>query len=203
MTEGTLAGELRPGESVLVEAATRSGGERAVCHDLLATATPTETRALVVTMLDRAPARQSQWETHVDAGVPAALAVVEVAPGAGGDADPPADPGWNAAVRRVASPSDLTEIGMAVGSVLDSWADADGPATVCFHSVSALLQYAESRRVFRFLHLLTSRLATTGARSHFHFDPGMHDDQETATVRAVFDGVVRRDDDGTWRLDRD
>lgn len=201
MSQGTLTDELRPGESVLVEAATRSGGERAVCHDLLATATPTETRALVVTMLDHATTRQSQWETHVD-GIPEALAVVEVAPGAGGDDDPPANPDWNASVKRVASPSDLTEIGMAVGSVLDSWADTGAPVTVCFHSVSALLQYAESRRVFRFLHLLTSRLGTTDARAHFHFDPGMHDDQEAATVRAVFDGVVRLEG-GTWRIERD
>lgn len=203
MSEGTLVDALRPGEAVLVKAPTRSNGERAVCHDLLATATPTETRVLVVTMLDRAASRQVQWERHVEAGVPAALAVVEVAPGASGGTDAPADPDWNAAVRRVTSPSDLTEIGMAVGSVLDSWGDAGAPITVCFHSVSALLQYAESRRVFRFLHLLTSRLATTGARAHFHFDPDMHDEQAAATVRAVFDGDVRRGDDGTWQLNRD
>jgi hypothetical protein len=31
----------------------------------------------------------------------------------------------------------------------------------------------------------------------------MHDDQAAATVRAVFDGDVRRGDDGTWQLNRD
>lgn len=203
MSDETPLTELRPGESVLVEAPTRSSGERGVCHGLLATETPTAARALIVTMLDHATMRQSLWEEYAPAGVPAALAIVEVAPGASDSDGTASNPDWNAAVKRVASPSDLTEIGLTVGSVLDSWADADGPITVCFHSISALLQYAESRRVFRFLHLLTSRLSATQARSHFHFDPEMHDEQEAATVRAVFDGVVRRGDNGTWRFARD
>ena len=53
--------------------------------------------------------------------------------------------------------------------------------------VSTLLMYADVQTVFRFLHVFTSRLDSAGLFGIFTLQPGMHDEQETNTIRTLFD----------------
>jgi hypothetical protein len=95
----------------------------------------------------------------------------------------------------VENPSDLTGLGITVSEYLS---EHGGPNTVVtFDSLTALLQYADLQRAFRFLHVLANRVKTAGAVAHFHMDPGAHDDREVATLSSLFDAVAEFDD-GEW-----
>ena len=112
----------------------------------------------------------------------------------GGNGKPP-----GVAVRTVEDPGDLARLGVGISDALSSWAD-DYPTTVCFHSLTALLQFVKLSRVFRFVYTLGGRVASSGARAHFHLDPNAHDDQAVATLSPLFDSVVRVTDDGPTRI---
>lgn len=87
-------------------------------------------------------------------------------------------------------------------SISDALAEeGDGhPTTVCFHSVTALLQFAELPRVFRFLYTLASRVASSGARAHYHLDPNAHDEQTVTALTPLFDAVVQGTEDRVERV---
>lgn len=98
----------------------------------------------------------------------------------------------SAPVAAVDHPADLTEIGIRFGQALESW-DGEGRFLVEFHTLTALLEHAAVERVFRFLHVMTGQLSQAGAVANFYLDPGVHDESAVATIRPLFDEVVRRD----------
>jgi archaellum biogenesis ATPase FlaH len=83
---------------------------------------------------------------------------------------------------------------MALNDALGEWAAA-GEVTLCFDSLSILLQYADTERVFRFLHVLTNRLTELGASTHFHLDPAAHDERTIAQLAQAFDSRVSVDNE--------
>jgi hypothetical protein len=97
---------------------------------------------------------------------------------------------------RVADPSDLPRLGITLSEFLTRWGD-ETPTVVAFDSVSALLQYADLQRVYRFLHTLKGRLQSVDAVAFYHLDPAAHDDQTIATLRPLFDTVLEVGADGT------
>lgn len=92
----------------------------------------------------------------------------------------------------VADPSDLTRLGMTISRAVDEWGDGNDPL-VCFHSLTALLQYVTPKRAFRFVHLLQNRLHAT---AHYHMDSIAHEQQTVATLRPLFDVIVEYDAEG-------
>jgi hypothetical protein len=98
----------------------------------------------------------------------------------------------------VADPGELTGLGIRTGECLDAWEDRSIVVTV--DSITTMLQYADTKRVFQFLHVLTSRLKRAGALAGFHMDPSAHDEQTVATVKSLFDEVYRRVEDDWERV---
>ena len=92
-------------------------------------------------------------------------------------------------VRAVGSPGDLTGLSLAFAKQLQLLEErgAATEARVVIDSVSTLLMYADVQTVFRFLHVFTSRLDSAGLFGIFTLQPGMHDEQETNTIRTLFD----------------
>jgi len=91
--------------------------------------------------------------------------------------------------------ADLTGLGTIVSERLDAWSD-DGPVLVCFDSLTGLLRTVERRRAYRFLQVLTGRIAAAGAIAYLHFDPSAHDDRSVATVASAFDATLEPAADG-------
>jgi hypothetical protein len=150
------------------------------------------TPVLLAVSLMRPPAAQvARWAEEWEV-TPAEVAAIGTK-GAGTTGD--AAPELPFRSTTVGDPGDLTGLGIRVGECLDAWEDRSVVAT--FDSVTAMLQYAETKQVFQFLHVLTSRLKSAGALAGFHMDPGAHDERTVATVRSLFDGVYRRTD-GEW-----
>ena len=149
----------------------------AVCGSLLARAPPDRLHAVAVTYNRSA----AEWVDHLESAVggsPRTLRVVD----AGGEDSMPGV--------QAAAPDDLTGIEIAV---TDGLPYPDGTTVFCFDSLTALLQYVDLDRAYRFLHALVERLWGAGAYAHFHVDPGAHDPETVVTLAALFDAVVATD----------
>nr|WP_197409660.1 hypothetical protein [Haloferax profundi] len=101
-------------------------------------------------------------------------------------------------VLRVSKPSDLRRIGILTTKVLTRWDNAGVPISVCFQSISNLLDaVTDTQRVFRFLHILHGRIRAADAHAYFYFDSTRHDEQTTRTFYSLFDSVLEFDADGS------
>ncbi|WP_276258333.1 DUF7504 family protein [Haloglomus litoreum] len=119
-------------------------------------------------------------------GSPGTVQVVTVGDALGGSAE------TDARVRPVENPDDLTGLEITVTEALSAL--PDGPATLCFDSVTALLQYATVEEAYRLLHPLVERLHTQGVVGHFHVDPVAHEEQPLTALTGLFDASVELGD---------
>ncbi|WP_254829902.1 DUF7504 family protein [Haloglomus salinum] len=97
----------------------------------------------------------------------------------------------------VADPGDLTGLGIRINECLDAWQERQ--CVVVFDSVTTMLQYADTKQVFQFLHVLTSRMKRADVMSVFYMDPEAHDEQTVSTIRSLFEGVYEWSEDGWER----
>ena len=101
-------------------------------------------------------------------------------------------------IRQVTSPQNLRRIGILTSKLLSEWEDRAGETTICFYTLSDLIAMNTDReRVFKFLHVLRGRVASAGARAHYHLDPSQHDEQTVHTFESLFDTVIEFEEDGT------
>lgn len=97
----------------------------------------------------------------------------------------------NVTIENISSPSDLT--GISIGtSKLSKHFKQRGITDIRYGliSVSTLLQYLDSRKVFRFLHVYTKRISETGGFGIYTLDNDSHDPQVVNTIMGQFDGVI-------------
>jgi hypothetical protein len=99
-------------------------------------------------------------------------------------------------VRHLSSPGDLTGISLEFAKLADKWDDSV-PTRIGFASISTALMYAETRTMFRFLHVFTARIRSGEMFGAFAMDPSMHEDQTYNTIRAVFDCEAQLTDGNT------
>jgi hypothetical protein len=188
--------EVLPAEgNTLLLAPTIGGGERETCMHLLDQHEFARTKVVHVLYMESADERYRAVGRHCGHH-PEESAVVAV--GSGGvvgrrGPDPPGE----YHVTTLADAADLTGLGMTLNECLSGW-DEPAEVTLCFDSLSILLQYATVERVFRFLHMLTGTLRDQGATGHFHVDPAAHDESDLAQIRQVFDRVVEVGGDHGW-----
>ena len=159
-------------------------------------AVPTGERSVLVVTFTLAP---NQWVERWDDRVgerPDELVVVTTSDTFAGPtaAD---DLGDDVQVEYLSSPGDLTGLGMIISKYLERWHDQDRQMALCFDSLTALLQYEDLHNVYRFLHLMTTRLAGADAHAHFHLDPATQDEQSVSTLSSTFDALARYDGE-TW-----
>jgi hypothetical protein len=92
-------------------------------------------------------------------------------------------------VALIDSAGNLTDFGITLTEVLDRYRDTDRPVSLCFQSLTVLLQYADDDVVYRFLHTLTTHLRTLGVVGHFHLHADAHTEETVARLRPLFDRV--------------
>lgn len=200
----TSASTTEDASSLLVLASPFADHTAAVCGDLLGRADPEATNYLSLTCDGTVADRLEHWRRHVAPELPAKIGLVtagEVTRSATAASTTETTRYANADVRvtTVASPGDLTGLGLAVEKSLAAW-NADEHRTVaCLDSLTTLLQYVDAKRCFRFLHTLLERFEAVDATVHAHMDPGAHDPQTLATIACLFDVVVERDAPGEWQ----
>lgn len=170
------------------------------CGALLGVDDPDGTDYLSVSLRDGPGEVLEHWRQYVDPELPARTGIVCTgeltrSASAAAEGDVVRFPGEDVQVASVSSPGDLTGLGMRIGDCLSSWAGDGNRTVVCVDSLTTLLQYVETSRAFRFVHVLLARFESAGARAHVHMDPRAHDDRTVATMSSLFDAVLRREDD--------
>ena len=109
------------------------------------------------------------------------------------DADAPGGPD----VTHVDDVVPLSAFGRTISDRLD---ETDPETTaVCFHSLTDLLEYVDLETAFRFLHVVLSRVRTSGARGVYHIDATVHDRETIVQLSTLFDLVVEFDRTGANR----
>lgn len=164
----------------------------ATCQDLLV-AGDAASRETVAVTYECGPA---YWvDEYLDrvGAVPDDLAVVTIAAStrsaASRESGARADP-MGVEVRVVEDPDDLSGVAIAMDASFERWRReraADAHRSVCFDSVTNLLDHVDLETAFRLVHVLQHRASQVGAAAHFHLSPHAHDEQTVATVRSLFD----------------
>jgi KaiC/GvpD/RAD55 family RecA-like ATPase len=189
------AASVRPGSSILVTGPPMTGKD-AIALDILADGTRQKEAAVAMTTDGAAATLADQLrERHADIA-PHQLAVMDCR-AEGGREESELDNGTF--LHRVASPSDLTGIGIGITKSFERLHDAgldDG--RLALMSLSTMITYSDTETVFKFCHVLSSRLDSAGFLGVFTIDSSAHDEQTLQILKQAFDGVIElREEDGT------
>lgn len=94
-------------------------------------------------------------------------------------------------VKTVATPSNLTGLGVKTTPYLSQW----NGAVVVIDPLTVLFQYADTQEVYQFLHVLLTRVRTNGGSVQVYVDPVVEDEQTIELLKGLFDAVVEYDPD--------
>ena len=91
----------------------------------------------------------------------------------------------------VSSPGDLTGISIGMARLFRQFNDR-GISDIRYGliSVSTLLQYLRSEKVFKFLHIYTNRVSETEGFGIYTLNNDSHDPQVVNTISGQFDGII-------------
>jgi|GEM_PF-193440 len=86
----------------------------------------------------------------------------------------------------------LTGIGLKISQLIDEFFIKKKIQNNQLHinSLSTFLMGSNAQNVFRFLQVITKRIKSIGGLGIYLIDGGMHEDQEIATLRQLFDGII-------------
>lgn len=201
----SVADDLADVPNTLVLAPAHADAASSTCFDLLTLDPPHDEDVLVVTFDESPDDWLDAWDAHVGGERPAGLGVVAVGErerSAAAAAEAPSRP-RPVTVRPVASPSNLTDIGVAFTDLFSLWGGDDRRVVVCVRSLTPLLMHTDLKRTYRFLHIMTGQVQTGGARAHYHLDPSTLSEADLATLTTLFNAVLELDEDGSWTLRRE
>ena len=156
---------------------------------------PAEAELLGVSLSERPAAWYDGW-CDVLGAEPDSAAVVTTPELATGDAPAGVE------VKTVATPSNLTGVGVKTTPYLSRWEDP----TAVIESLTVLLQYADQQEAYQFLHVLETQVRQSGGEMQVYADPIAEDDRTLELLKIIFDGVVEYEDatDGgaEWAVQR-
>ena len=189
---GPLETEIEPGSNVLISGPSMSG-KRDLALDVLAEGTDGGEGSIFVTTKDGADRVLELYENRTPyQGKP--VAVVDCVTRQQGVGDVREDD----RIKYASSPVDMTRIGIQLSEFLEAFYQERNirQNRVALHSLSTLLMYSDLQTVFRFLHVFTGRIQSVDGLGLYVIDSSAHDDQTMNTLKQLFDGVVRLDEDG-------
>ncbi|EMA22680.1 MULTISPECIES: RAD55 family ATPase [Haloarcula] len=188
--------EVRPGSSILISGPAMSGKER-LAYDILADGLRKDDGAVVVTTGDGAGSVVEEFRSLVPDLDDSQLGVIDCR-GEGGTDEAAIG---NAHAHHVSSPGDLTGIGIGITKALEGLHNAGNEqGRLALVSLSTMLTYTDKKTVFKFCHVLSSRLDSAGYIGVFTIDSGAHDDQTLQVIKQAFDGMIDvRDAEGGGR----
>ncbi len=98
----------------------------------------------------------------------------------------------------VSDPSDLTGMGIGITQSFERLQDAGVEhCRLGLSSLSTLLTYTNQQTVFKFCHVLSSRIDTAGHLGAFTIDSSAHEAQALQVIKQPFDGMIEiREQDG-------
>ncbi|MFB6073458.1 MAG: RAD55 family ATPase [Haloarculaceae archaeon] len=175
---------VRPGTSLLVAGPAMTGKEQ-LAYDILKDGLRSGDGAVVVTTNDPAAGVAEQFVSDVPDLAEGQLGVVDCR--GEGDGENPE----GVYVHHVSSPGDLTGMGIALTEALDTLHRGGRQhGRLALSSLSTMLTYTDKKTVFKFCHVMSSRLDTAEYMGVFTIDSGAHDDQTLQVIKQAFDGMI-------------
>jgi KaiC/GvpD/RAD55 family RecA-like ATPase len=100
-------------------------------------------------------------------------------------------------VKYASSPVDMTGIGIKFSEFVEEFYTERGVRKnrIAVDSLSTLLMYSDLQTVFRFMHVLTSRIEDADAVGFHVIESSAHDAEAMNTLKQLFDGIVTVDED--------
>lgn len=178
------ASEIEGASSVLILRPQSAAGADAEWKQALVD-DPESVELLGVSLSDRPADWYESWCEAL--GTEPAAAAVITTPELAGDDDPD-----GVEVKTVATPSNLTGIGVKTTPYLGRW---DNAVTVV-EPLTVLFQYADTREVYQFLHVLLAQLRSSGGEVQVYVDPMVESERTIELLKSLFDAVVEYDPDG-------
>lgn len=188
---------VEPGSNILVTGPAMTGKEDLLAQ-ILASGAAGDNGTVGVTTGGRAEDFIADLERRDDRIVGSALCAIDCRAESGRE-QVELDSG--ASVHRVATPSDMTGIGIAITSCLDRLDNAGfDRGRLGLANLSTMITYADRKAVFKFCHVLSSRLDSAEFLGVFTIDSSAHDQQTLQVIKQTFDGVIEIEErDGTRR----
>lgn len=185
---------IRPGTSILVTGPAMAG-KQSLVYDVLADGVSKGQGAIIVSTGDRAETVIEDFDARVSTtgysfGVVDCAADQSVAE---------SRPENRIFVHHVSSPGDLTGIGIGITEAMETLHDngKDG-GRLALSSLSTMLTYTDRKTVFKFCHVLSSRLEAADYLGLFTIDASAHDEQTLQVIKQAFDGMIEiREQDGS------
>jgi len=173
--------------NVLLRGAWLDGANDQRCADLLAIDRAERVKVILVTVTTAPRSRVRTVDSQFE-GDPEEIAVITTNPDAGSSrvVRPGEVPGAST-VTTNRNPGDLTGLGVSIMDLFSDWDDTDAAISVCFDSITPLLQYNSLDEVFHFLRIVTEEVESAGALAHYHIDPAAHDEQTQQRLLPLFD----------------
>lgn len=177
---------VRPGTSILISGPAMTG-KQDFAYDVLADGVARDEGAVIVSTGDRAETVIEEFESRVGEE-PFNLGVVDCAADQSDAQSRPAD---GIFVHHVASPGDLTGIGIGITEALEALHDhGTDQGRLALSSLSTMLTYTDRKTVFKFCHVLSSRLDAAEYLGLFTIDASAHDEQTLQVIKQAFDGMI-------------
>jgi KaiC/GvpD/RAD55 family RecA-like ATPase len=178
--------DVRPGSSILLSGPAMSGKQR-LAYDILTDGARDGEGAVVVSTNDSARNIAQVFQDEVSQLSDSQLGVVDCRGEGGVDADE-LDGTF---VHQVSSPGDLTGIGIGITKAIEGLHTAGRTrGRLALVSLSTMLTYTDKKTVFKFCHVLSSRLDTADYIGVFTIDSGAHDSQTLQVIKQAFDGLI-------------
>lgn len=161
-----------------------------LCTRLLTDAQPADS-ILGVSVVQSPADRRRRWSDHGSLdGFDVEFVDVDSNTRAASAADQPQP---TPQVTTVSDPADLATLGRTIGERL---AAANGRTSMCFHSMTDILDFVERERALEFLHTLAGEVKAADAHAHYHLD-ATHDAETVELFRTVTDRVIELSRDGS------
>jgi KaiC/GvpD/RAD55 family RecA-like ATPase len=185
---------VRPGTSILVSGPTMTGKENLVL-ELLADGAQRGEGAVVVTT-DRTG---EDVLTDIESFAPdidgERLAIIDCRSNSGREERELPDGEF---IYSVSDPSDMTGIGIGITKCFDRMRNNGvTEGRMALTSLSTMVRYADRETVFKFCHVLSSRLDSAGFLGLFTINSGAHEERTVQVITQAFDGNIEvRENEG-------
>lgn len=186
---------IRPGSSILVSGPAMTGKED-LLFEILASGVRGGEGAVAVTTGSRAEMVIDDITSRAPGADGHQFGVIDCRSESGREEEE-LDSG--AYVQRVSSPGDMTGIGIGITKCFDRLHEVGiDEGRIALTSLSTMLTYSDQQTVFKFCHVLSSRIDSAEFLGAFTIDSSAHEEQTLQVIKQAFDGVVEiRESDGT------
>jgi KaiC/GvpD/RAD55 family RecA-like ATPase len=180
-----------PGTNILVSGPPLSGTRR-LAFETLAHGANNGEGAVIVTTRDSSDRVIADFRSLLDAPDEAHMGIVDCVTQHQGRSASDSE-----LVKFASSPVDMTGIGIKFSEFVEEFYTERGVERnrIAMDSLSTLLMYSDLQTVFRFMHVLTSRIEDANAIGVHVLESTAHDAEEMNTLKQLFDGVVTVEED--------